>query len=104
MYRLKTLLFAFIIVISTVFPSLAAKEYYVKFMPHDYSNWIWQELPNVTSCKKTSDGSQYIIKYKGEPEPRIIGTRLGKDAREYDSSKEKDLIMTIGVDNVLIFE
>lgn len=77
----------------------AKKKYYAKFMPQDYSNWVWQEIPNVTSCEKTSDGLQYIIKYRGVPEPRVI-------LRNYtnEKMKERDLTMTIGVDNVLIYE
>ena len=82
----------------------ATKKYYAKFMPVDYSNWVWQEIPNVTSCTKTSDGLQYIIKYRGVPEPRIRQGKPFNNNNENEKTKERDLTMTIGVDNILIYE
>ena len=81
----------------------AAKKYYAKFMPQDYSNWIWTELKGVTSCKKTADGLQYIIKYRGVAEPRIV-IRKKDYVSTNELTKERDLTMTIGVDNILIYE
>lgn len=101
MKKLITIILSLTLVVSLSFTSFCAtkKKYYAKFMPLDYSNWIWEELPNVTSYEKTKDGLQYVIKYKGTPMPLI---RTGKSA--YKKEEERDLTMTIGVDNILIFE
>ena len=90
-----------ILIISMTSNVFAVKKYFAKFMPQDYSNWVWQEIPNVASCVKTSDGFQYIIKYRGVPEPRVI---YGSNKYANEKMKERDLTMTIGVDNVLIYE
>lgn len=101
MKKLTTLILSLTFIVSISITSYCAikKKYYAKFMPVDYSNWIWEELPNVISCEKTKDGLQYIIKYKGTPTPLI---RTGKSV--YKQEEAKNLTMTIGVDNILIFE
>lgn len=86
-----------------IMPVFAAtkKKYFVKFMPRDYSNWVWSELKDVKSCTKTSDGNQYVIVYTGVEEPRAI-------IPTWEQSKEtkpiKTITMTTGVDNVMILE
>ena len=61
-------------------PTFAAttKKYFVKFMPVDYSNWVWSELKDVKSCTKTTDGQQYVIVYTGIDEPRVTQPTWGQ--------------------------
>lgn len=95
---------AMVFILFTMSFAATKKKYYAKFMPVDYSNWIWEEIPNVTSCQKTADGLQYIIKYRGIPEPRMKNSALRNNSANSDTLKERDLTMTIGVDNVIIYE
>ena len=84
-------------------PAFAAttKKYFVKFMPRDYSNWVWSELKDVKSCTKTSDGQQYVIVYTGVDEPRAI-MPTWEQSKEYRPIRT--MTMTTGVDNVMILE
>lgn len=93
-----------VFVLFTMSFAATKKKYYAKFMSFDYGNWIWEEITNVTSCQKTADGLQYIIKYRGIPEPRMKNNALRSNSANSDTLKERDLTMTIGVDNVIIYE
>lgn len=92
-----------ILAFTMIMPTFAAttKKYFVKFMPFDYSNWIWSELKDVQSCTKTTDGQQYVIVYTGIDEPRVMQPTWGQSK---DNKPVKTITMTTGVDNVMILE
>lgn len=92
-----------VFVFCLVMPAFAQvrKKYYVKLMPHDYSNWVWDELKDVKSCEKTADGLQYVIVYKGVAAPRAIRPAIGNSKEPLPVTT---ITMTVGVDNVMILE
>ena len=92
-----------VLVFCLVVPTFAAtqKKYYVKLMPHDFSNWVWDELKDVTSCEKTEDGLQYVIVYKGVAAPRAVRPTMGNAKEPLPITT---ITMTVGVDNVMILE
>lgn len=104
MKKVFMLFLTFVMVFCITITSFAVtkRKYYVKFMSLDYGNWIWEIIPNVISCQKSEDGLQYIIKYRGIPEPRIQYTNRNNAIN--DALKERDVVLTIGVDNVIIYE
>ena len=103
MKTIKKVILLLVLIVTMAFETFATKKYYAKFMPQNYSNWVWQEIPNVTSCVKTADGLQYIIKYRGVAEPRVVVRKQSNNATN-ELTKERDLTMTIGVDNIIIYE